>query len=231
MPGLIVCSAGQFSTAHPGGALVRHCARLVRGCGVSYDPRVQLGPRIMLIALAIVVVLLAGVLFLAALKPDQLTVERSTHVNAGPQALFALVNDFHHWSQWAPQDRSDPKMRRSYRGAASGVGAISDWASSGSAGKGRMRIMAAVPPSRIIVQVDFVKPFEAHNINEVSFAPEGAGTRVTWAMHGTNVYMAKIMSVFVNMDRMMGAHFEAGLRNLKAASETQASALQHPDPG
>ena len=38
-------------------------------------------------------------------------------------------------------------------------------------------------------------------------------------MQGTNVFMAKVMSVFVNMDRMLGAHFEAGLRDLKAAAE------------
>jgi hypothetical protein len=30
---------------------------------------------------------------------------------------------------------------------------------------------------------------------------------------------------------MMGAHFEAGLRNLKVAAESQASALQHPEQG
>ncbi len=185
----------------------------------------------MVIALALGVAFIAGVLWLAALKPERLTVERSTHVDAEPQALFALVNDFHHWRQWAPQDQSDPKMQRSYSGAAAGVGAISDWASTGSAGQGRMRITAAVPPSRISVQVDFARPFEAHNVNEFSFAPEGAGTRVVWVMHGTNVYMAKIRSVFVNMDRMMGAHFEASLRNLKAAAEAEARAPQHCEQG
>ena len=178
----------------------------------------------MVIAVAIIVLLVAAVLLLAALKPDRLSIERATHVDAEPQALFALVNDFHHWSQWAPQDRSDPKMQRTYSGAASGVGAISDWASTGSAGSGRMQITQALPPTRITVQVDFAKPFKAHNINEFSFAPEGSGTRVTWMMHGTNVYPAKIMSVFVNMDQMMGTHFEAGLRNLKAAAESRASA-------
>jgi hypothetical protein len=31
--------------------------------------------------------------------------------------------------------------------------------------------------------------------------------------------MMKLMSVFMNMDRMMGKHFEAGLENLKAVAE------------
>jgi len=38
-------------------------------------------------------------------------------------------------------------------------------------------------------------------------------------MRGTNVYLMKVMSVFMNMDRMMGKHFEAGLENLKRAAE------------
>jgi uncharacterized protein YndB with AHSA1/START domain len=178
----------------------------------------------MVIAVAIIVVFLVAVLLLAAAKPDRLVIERATHVDAEPQVLFALVNDFHHWSQWAPQDRSDPTMQRTYSGSPWGSGAISDWTSTGSAGKGRMQITEALPPTRITVQVEFDKPFKAHNINEFSFAPDGSGTRVTWVMHGTNVYMAKIMSVFVNMDRVMGAHFETGLRNLKAAAEPQTSA-------
>jgi uncharacterized protein YndB with AHSA1/START domain len=178
----------------------------------------------MVSALAIVLVLLAAVLALAALKPDRLSIERMTHIEASPQAVYTLVSDFHQWRRWAPQDRTDPRMQRSYSGAPSGVGAASTWTSPGSAGKGRMQIIAATPPSHISVQVDFDKPFKAHNINEFSFAPEGSGTRVTWAMHGTNVYMAKIMSVFVNMDRMMGSHFEAGLRDLKAAAEGASGA-------
>jgi hypothetical protein len=47
-------------------------------------------------------------------------------------------------------------------------------------------------------------------------------------MHGTNVYAAKLMSVFISMDRMLGKHFEAGVRDLKAAAESQAYAKQHP---
>jgi len=38
-------------------------------------------------------------------------------------------------------------------------------------------------------------------------------------MQGTNVYMMKLMSVFMNMDRVMGKHFETGLANLKTAAE------------
>jgi hypothetical protein len=40
-------------------------------------------------------------------------------------------------------------------------------------------------------------------------------------MRGTNPFPAKVMSVFVDMNRMMGGHFEAGLANLKSAAENR----------
>jgi Polyketide cyclase / dehydrase and lipid transport len=180
-----------------------------------------------MIIVFVVLVLLAAILGFATMKPDTLRVQRDARINASSQSLFALVNDFHRWGSWAPQDRMDPKMKRSYSGAASGVGAVSEWDSSGQAGKGRMEITAALPPSKITVRVDFVKPFEAHNINEFTFDPEGDNTKVTWAMQGSNIYLTKIMSVFINMDRMLGTHFETGLRNLKTIAEAQTKATQH----
>ncbi len=76
-----------------------------------------------------------------------------------------------------------------------------------------------MPPSLISINVDFVNPFEAHNINEFTLEPDGALTKVTWTMHGTNLYIMKIMSIFVNMDRIVGRHFESGLDNLKTVAE------------
>jgi hypothetical protein len=46
-------------------------------------------------------------------------------------------------------------------------------------------------------------------------------------MHGTNVYMTKIMGLFINMDRMIGKHFEDGLRDLGTAAEVHAKAIRH----
>jgi len=38
-------------------------------------------------------------------------------------------------------------------------------------------------------------------------------------MHGPAPFMSKVMQVFMNMDRMIGKDFEAGLARLKAVSE------------
>ena len=167
----------------------------------------------------IVAVLIAAILAFAASKPKTFHVRRSVTIKASPEKIFALVNDFHNWTGWAPQDKEDPTMTRTYSGAAKGKDAISDWDSTGSAGKGRMTITESVPNKMISINVDFVKPFEAHNVNEFTLEPAGTSTNVTWTMNGTNLYIMKIMSVFRNMDSVIGRHFESGLDNLKTFAE------------
>ena len=58
-----------------------------------------------------------------------------------------------------------------------------------------------------------------HNTAEFSLQPEGAATRVTWAMYGPNPFIAKLFQVFISMDRMVGGDFEKGLDNLRALAE------------
>ena len=54
---------------------------------------------------------------------------------------------------------------------------------------------------------------------EFTMLPQGDGTSVTWLMHGPAPFMAKIMHVFMNIDRMVGKGFETGLANLKRLTE------------
>jgi carbon monoxide dehydrogenase subunit G len=172
--------------------------------------------RILFIVLAVVV---AAILITAATRPDSFRIQRSIVVNATPQALFALIDDFHNWHQWAPQDRQDATMKRTFSGSANGVGAVSDWQGSGETGSGRMTITESIAPNQATVVTDFKTPFRAHNTNHFVLSPSGSGTMVTWTMDGQNLYLMKVMGLFVNMDRMMGKHFEDGLRNLKSAAE------------
>jgi carbon monoxide dehydrogenase subunit G len=166
----------------------------------------------------IVVTIIAAVLIFAATRPNTIRVQRSITINAPAEKIFPFLNDFHDWNRWAPQDKEDPTMTRTYSGAANGKGAVSDWDSKGNAGKGRMTIIESSQPTHVVVQVDFVRPFAAHNVNEFILEP-GSSTRVTWTMQGSRLYIMKVMGIFVNMDRVMGKHFEAGLTNLKSAAE------------
>jgi hypothetical protein len=53
-----------------------------------------------------------------------------------------------------------------------------------------------------------------------------AASKVTWAMHGPNLYILKVMIVFVKRDRMMGGYFGTGLANLKAMAQSASTLLR-----
>jgi hypothetical protein len=82
-----------------------------------------------------------------------------------------------------------------------------------------MEIAESVPPSKVTIKLDFLKPFEAHNAVEFTLEPKGDATNVTWAMQGDTPYLAKIVHVFLDMDKLVGKDFDAGLANLKTLAE------------
>ena len=165
---------------------------------------------------------IAGVLGIAARKPDTFRVQRTTVIGAPPESIHPLIDDFHRWAEWSPYEKLDPEMKKTYSGAASGRGAAYAWEGTRS-GIGRMEITGTTP-ERITIQLDFTKPFEAHNIATFTLQPRAGGTEVTWAMDGPAPFAHKVMGVFVNMDNLVGKDFAAGLANLKAIVEGQPSA-------
>ena len=167
----------------------------------------------------VVVALIAGVLIFAATKPDTFRVQRAASIKAPPETIFPLINDYRNWGLWSPWEKKDPAMKRTFGATTSGKGAVYAWEGNKDVGQRRMEIAESVPPSRIRINLDFVKPFEAHNIVDFTLEPKGDATNITWAMQGDTPYFAKIIHVFINMDSMVGKDFEAGLANLKAAAE------------
>ena len=162
---------------------------------------------------------IAAVLVLAATKPNTLRVQRSVGINAPPERIFPLISDFHQWVTWSPYEQKDPAMKRTYSGAERGKGAAYAWDGDKNVGSGRMEILDVSAPSKIVIKLDFFKPFEGHNTAEFTMLPQGDGTHVTWVMHGPANFMSRLIQVFMNLDNMIGKDFEAGLANLKTITE------------
>ncbi len=167
----------------------------------------------------VLAIAIAVVLILAAAKPDTFSVQRGATMNAPPEKVFSLINDFHQWGKWSPWENRDPAMTRSFSGTESGQGAVYAWEGNKNVGSGRMEILDAAAPSKIIIKLDFLKPFEAHNTAEFTMLPQGDATSVNWVMHGPAPFLSKMMQVFMNMDKMIGKDFETGLANLKGLAE------------
>lgn len=168
------------------------------------------------IAVLVLVLLLVGV---AALQPDNYRVQRSASIKAPPEKVLALLSDFHQWPSWSPWEKLDPAMSRSYSGAASDVGAVYAWKGNDKVGSGRMEIVELARPTKLVIALDFVAPFQSHNRTEFVLVPQGDSTNVTWIMSGPANLMTKMMGLVTSMDTMIGKDFEAGLANLKAIAE------------
>lgn len=167
----------------------------------------------------ILAIAIAAVLIFAATRPNTLRVQRATSIKAPAEMIFPLINDFHQWRSWSPYENKDPAMKRTYGGAERGKGAIYAWDGDKNVGSGRMEILEASAPQKIVIKLDFFTPFEGHNTAEFTMLPQGDGTHVTWLMHGPARFVTRLIQVFMNLDKMIGRDFEAGLANLKKLTE------------
>jgi uncharacterized protein YndB with AHSA1/START domain len=179
---------------------------------------------IITIVLIAVAVALAGVLAYAASKPDTFAVQRSTLIDAPPEQIFPMIDDLRAQSAWSPFEK-DPGMKRTHSGPPRGRGAAYAWEGDRRVGAGQIAITDSQPPSKVVLSLQMLRPFKADNVVEFTLDRTGAGTRVTWTMRGRSPFMAKLMSLFMNCDAMVGKQFEDGLAKLKNLVETRPSTV------
>jgi hypothetical protein len=96
---------------------------------------------------------------------------------------------------------------------------VYEWRGNSDVGEGRMAIKSATAPSEVMIALDFLTPFESHNVTTFMLTPTGSGTEVIWTMKGNAEYVTKLMTMFVSMDKMVGPDFSRGLEQLKAVVE------------
>lgn len=176
--------------------------------------------KIILGIVAMLVVLIVVCLVLVMMQPAHYQIERTATINAPAPTVFALVNDFHKWDSWSPWAKLDPAMKTTYEGPAAGNGASYSWIGNSDVGEGKMTITESRPSDLIKIKLEFIKPFAATNATEFTFTPSGNSTNVKWTMAGDNNFIGKAFSLFMNMDKMIGADFEKGLAQMKTVAES-----------
>ena len=168
---------------------------------------------LLIVVIALGVLLVGGAMFLS----PKFKAVSTVNVNAPPDKVYALVSDPRRWKEWTVWNRRDPAMEISYSGPPSGSGAGWAWKSK-SEGDGRMTFTAA-EPGKLLAYDLYFPDFGTTSKGDLTFAPEGAGTRVIWTMNGdmgSNVLL-RWFALFA--DKMVVKDFDAGLANLKAVAE------------
>lgn len=166
----------------------------------------------------------AALLAYASTRPDTFLFKRSIEIGAPPAAIFPLINDLRRMSEWSPFEKMDPEMKRVYSGPDRGPGQRYDWDGNSQIGQGWLAIVDSVPPSRVGMQLNMIKPMSAQNDVTFTIEPSGPVTQVTWAMQGKLPLLHKVMHLFMDMDRMCGSEFEKGLASLKTMAERETAA-------
>ena len=181
----------------------------------------------LLVALTLGIVIgFAVIAVLACRKPDHFHVQRDTLIRARPSSIFPYLDDFHLGQAWSPFEKKDPDMARRFFGAESGTGAGYAWSGDNRVGEGQIVVTASVPDSKVVLQLDMVRPIKASNVVEYRLEPHGAETRMIWSMHGKQPFMARVMTLFIDCDGMLQREFDQGLAGLKRIVEVEASPLR-----
>ena len=140
--------------------------------------------------------------------------------------MYTVLNDMHRFPEWSPWQELDPAMKITHEGPPTGVGAKYTWVGNKDVGEGRMTITESTPNTSVVQKLEFIKPWTSTCDVHLTIAPEGDGSKVTWAMDGNNDTMSKVMGLFMNMDQMVGKDFEKGLGKLKTLTESQPTATE-----
>jgi uncharacterized protein YndB with AHSA1/START domain len=140
-------------------------------------------------------------------------------MKATPAQVFPYVNDLTLYIQWMPWAELDPNQTNEFSDPPTGAGAWYTWSGNSDVGSGRMEVLSASPEA-VVYQVSFIEPFESQAKATLSIEPVGSeSVEVTWAFDQDANFGTKVMTVFMDMDAMLGADFEKGLSNMKKLVE------------
>ena len=162
--------------------------------------------------------------------PSRFRVERSTTIQAPPEAIYPYVANLQRWQEWAPWSaKKYPDSQWMFGGPEAGVGAVHSW-SGGRVGNGTLSLTEADPKTGVAYEMS-VEHGRYLLHGRISFAPEGQGTRVTWVDEG-DVGGSPLAHYLVPFIRSrLGRYFEEGLANLgKKVEAGSPVAGTRPEP-
>lgn len=171
------------------------------------------------ILLEILLIVLIGMALIGLSRPSSFRVERSIKIHVAPRRVFTVLSDFHQSESWSPWEKRDLQMVKIFGGPQSGRGATYEWKGNKNVGHGRQEIVDVAADSKIVIKLDFYRPFKGTKTTEFLLEPEGDATIVRWIMYGPLHFIVRVLGF--NMDNMIGKDFETGLMNLKSHLEQQ----------
>ena len=170
------------------------------------------------ILIALSLVLLALAIYMIATLPKVVKISRSQLIQSSPDKLFRYINNTRLIQEWNPFLDGDRDVKINYGGPPEGPNAQWSWEGA-KAGAGQATIVESEAGKRVSVRLDFRKPFHVTNYGEYALLPRGSATEVTWTIN-ESALIPRLMSRFINLERLIGEQFEKGLAKLKVLAES-----------
>jgi uncharacterized protein YndB with AHSA1/START domain len=172
------------------------------------------------ISLGILLVLIIFLGFVST-RESKFRYERSGVISAPAEKIFPYISNFKMGALWSPYEKVDPNMKKTFSGPEAQVGSIMEFEGNKDAGSGKLELLKIVPNELVEIKLTMTKPFHAENLIQYRLTSEASGTRFSWAMSGDGGFMGKLISVFINCEKMVTAQFDTGIANLKTTVEAQ----------
>lgn len=163
------------------------------------------------------------VMFLAyvSTREGKFRYERSGVIDAPADKIFPYISNLKMGHYWSPYEKKDPDMKKTFIGADGTVGSIMEFEGNKDVGSGTLEILKVVPNELVEIKLHMLKPFDGENIIAYKLTQESAGTRFSWSMSGDGGYITKLMTFFIDCEKMVAADFSIGIENLKQLVESQ----------
>ena len=171
--------------------------------------------------LFVILLLIAVALITALFVKQEMHAEREVIINKPKAEVYDYVKYLKNQNDYSKWGTMDPAMKKEFRGTDGTVGFVSAWESeNGEVGKGEQEITAIRPGERIEYELRFMEPMESRAAAYMTLDAVSANqTKVKWGFNGKMNYPFNIMRVFMDMDKMIGDDFAAGLDKLKGKLE------------
>lgn len=172
------------------------------------------------LAVGILVLIIAFIGFVST-KESKFYYERSGIINAPASKIFPYISDFKRGAEWSPYEKMDLNMKKTFTGADAQVGSVMAFEGNKDVGSGKLEILKIVPNELVEIKLTMIKPFYGENIIQYKLSPEAGGTKFSWSMQGDGGFIGKLMSVFIDCEKMVAGQFSEGIANLKTVVEAQ----------
>ena len=170
--------------------------------------------------LIIIVAIIPVWLIVAFLMSKEMSIERTIIINKPRNQVFEFLKLTKNQDQFSVWNRTDPEMKKEYRGTDGTVGFVYSWNSSTNknVGAGEQETTHIEENKKIEYEVRFIRPMQ--QVAKCAFvlkAVTPSQTLVQWAFYGHTHYPLNVLKfVFA---KMLGRDLEKSLKDLKVLLE------------